>query len=1154
MGVFAAKANPTTDASPASSGVTRLTQAPPPDIQASQSEFMNRLMAAHKAVDDLLNRRGLKGEDETKFLRMYEWVPVIEEEPPPPLPVVPRIAAVRAAARRSVSTESDSGFSMDSDHSDESIEITADECALQRDDAEDGCAFSVLLDAAVVAEQIELCAKLRKTRLRSPPREEKPEENLRPPTATPPLTKKERQPEEEPKIPISQPIEKKEEKPVVVKDDKKPAVEAPKKQEAAKPVEKPTVVLPKPRSVVKVCSTHKQSPIETIRLKPVQKREPPPPIQAPTPNPVETLKPVTTASRQPSPPKKVVVDLKPKTTNERAEKKPTVNKLKQPEVQPKAEEKAKPRSRLLRQQTAPTLPIKKERVVGRLQMPDEKDEAEVSEVQRTRAKKTVLDQPAASRTTNARFRNAQNVGSSAEISIQHVSFYETARAFTESKEKCLRIHLRLTSRADRTGAAATILPTNERKQRVFLEVRIPLKSRSSTELDAQRRQAKAVEMQKKKMEERKPPRRKLIELPTPPPFHAPKLRILTDTTVRMMQEKLKQRHQQQAELQTLRGNLKRVPRVRRASSNQAEQRKTAGNSNGTSTTTTSGPPKRKIVKRRVKKPRSPLPPAADGSELKKADSKNEMRARRPTETNGESSGTMDEKPPAIPRPASQEVVTTPVSNRLSRQSKKRRAPLPQQHERVNRVEEWERRLIDEFRRFRHIPVLEAIWRQIFCQRCVLCHLLEPARGPLRSFFIRRQQPEPWSLASLEAAEILQIFTIWKEKVAKFALRPTPAHRSTSGEEEEIDEEEEEEPITEAIDPPPAPPADDAAAPAEDAEPTEEAEGDENEPPAEDEEEKRSRRATVAEPERNPEEMTEAERAMLAVKKRQEEESALKAADADSRRKAELAQIEEELKELKVRQEERKRQRALEEAEYAERQRAEQEKRRHDEEERKAKMEADKARRAEEKCPAFVNIGAGGGGEAGAEGKNFVLPGKTERPDEKKEKKSGVLSKEQKEAIKQNYMSTVNKPIDTSNMLPNDLKAKIKQLHAKIVRMEAEKYDATGTTANSPRIRLLKELLDREKQKARNKQIAAGAEPVEAEDSNRPPKIQVASKFDRQVDRRGFREKHDIFQNPVVEQPKSIARGSGKPPEHWGRKQNEEIEALRKNLEPPKQVH
>lgn len=35
---------------------------------------------------------------------------------------------------------------------------------------------------------------------------------------------------------------------------------------------------------------------------------------------------------------------------------------------------------------------------------------------------------------------------------------------------------------------------------------------------------------------------------------------------------------------------------------------------------------------------------------------------------------------------------------------------------------------------------------------------------------------------------------------------------------------------------------------------------------------------------------------------------------------------------------------------------------------------------------------------------------------------------------------MSRPVDISNLLPNDLKAKIKQLHQRIVKLEGEKYD------------------------------------------------------------------------------------------------------------------
>lgn len=106
------------------------------------------------------------------------------------------------------------------------------------------------------------------------------------------------------------------------------------------------------------------------------------------------------------------------------------------------------------------------------------------------------------------------------------------------------------------------------------------------------------------------------------------------------------------------------------------------------------------------------------------------------------------------------------------------------------------------------------------------------------------------------------------------------------------------------------------------------------------------------------------------------------------------------------------------------------------------------------------------------------------------------------------MSIVNRPVDVSNMLPNDIKAKIKQLHARIVKLEGEKYDLEKrkdrqeydvSKCQSKKRRLalasnefpppqfqLKELSERQKQHARAKALETGADPTEVESSGNFP--------------------------------------------------------------------
>ncbi|KAF7636442.1 hypothetical protein Mgra_00004231 [Meloidogyne graminicola] len=130
-----------------------------------------------------------------------------------------------------------------------------------------------------------------------------------------------------------------------------------------------------------------------------------------------------------------------------------------------------------------------------------------------------------------------------------------------------------------------------------------------------------------------------------------------------------------------------------------------------------------------------------------------------------------------------------------------------------------------------------------------------------------------------------------------------------------------------------------------------------------------------------------------------------------------------------------------------------------------------------------------------------------------------------------------------------IKAKIKQLYARIVKLEGEKYDLEKRKGRQEYD--LKELSERQKQAARQKALNTGVDPTEVDDSNFPPKVRVASKFDRKTDRREYGERREMFENPNAPSEPEIAHGSGRPPSEWGRKELEELEQIRKNLEPPK---
>uniref|UniRef100_A0A0N4U1R4 Troponin T n=1 Tax=Dracunculus medinensis TaxID=318479 RepID=A0A0N4U1R4_DRAME len=259
-------------------------------------------------------------------------------------------------------------------------------------------------------------------------------------------------------------------------------------------------------------------------------------------------------------------------------------------------------------------------------------------------------------------------------------------------------------------------------------------------------------------------------------------------------------------------------------------------------------------------------------------------------------------------------------------------------------------------------------------------------------------------------------------------------------------------------------------------------------------------------------LTEAEKAMLASKKRQEEEAAAALQDYEEHRKVEREKVEQELKNLKAKQERRRQEREEEEREFAERQRLEEERHRQEEEERKAKIEADKRRKEEEKKKRQMLVGSFVG-VAQTGGRSFVLPRKIGDNATNKfgnivqAKQEMGMTKEQQEEVKRSHLESIKKTLDFAGLSLNDLKEKIKQLHQRICRLEADKYDLMKRHERQEYD--LRELNERQRQVARSKAAKKGLDP-DSVNSRYPPKVAVISKFERQIDRRTFSERRAVY--------------------------------------------
>ncbi|GMT35212.1 hypothetical protein PFISCL1PPCAC_26509, partial [Pristionchus fissidentatus] len=228
---------------------------------------------------------------------------------------------------------------------------------------------------------------------------------------------------------------------------------------------------------------------------------------------------------------------------------------------------------------------------------------------------------------------------------------------------------------------------------------------------------------------------------------------------------------------------------------------------------------------------------------------------------------------------------------------------------------------------------------------------------------------------------------------------------------------------------------------------------------------------------------------------------------EEKRRLEREKEEDELRLLKEKQEKRKAEREEEERLLAERLKEQEERRRVEEEERKAKYDAEKKKREDEKKKREEMMQS-------LTGKSFIIPPKAEKGDKfgniVQAKQEMGLTKDQKDAAKRAFLKIMQTQLGSPEGLSDaEVKAKIKEMHSRIAKLEADKYDLEKRHERQEYD--LKELNERSRQVARNAALKKGIDPADAGNSRHPAKKQIMSKYDRQIDRRNFNERRMMYE-------------------------------------------
>jgi troponin T len=273
---------------------------------------------------------------------------------------------------------------------------------------------------------------------------------------------------------------------------------------------------------------------------------------------------------------------------------------------------------------------------------------------------------------------------------------------------------------------------------------------------------------------------------------------------------------------------------------------------------------------------------------------------------------------------------------------------------------------------------------------------------------------------------------------------------------------------------------------------------------------------------------------LAMKKRREQanvdSTGLEEADKEllDNNRQERSRMEDEIRELRERNEKRKKEREIEEKRLAAERAAEDQRRKADEEDRKRKKEEEESRKKGERALKMAEFEKWKTPPKA----NFVISKKLsaasgeEGDDQEEVEGKARKSKEQLEAEKQAILKQRLKPLDIDGADTGKLTEKAKELHTLLARLEGEKYDLEKRFKNM-QVEMM-QLAERARQankvgkegtvKRVTTNEEASSDKIMERFAGAPSKVEMFSKYERQKDKRTYDDRKVLYTGPQFGYP------------------------------------